>query len=122
MKRQMAFLGVWALLLCLWTSVAHAITVNITDDTYSQQESPNTTSGSATSLSVSNVTGNQEHITYALFDVADLLASNVNIDRVVLRIFVNSVSTGGNINVYAVTSGSVNEQTLTWNTAPTLAS
>jgi hypothetical protein len=92
--------------------------LHVTDDTFSQKERPTTLSAAAASLEISNTNLAREHITYVLFDVADLLAPNTVIDTAVLRFFVNTVLQAGQLNIFVVTSGGVNEQTLTWNTAP----
>ena len=53
MRRLIAYISVLAVLLCLWTVAAHAITLSPTDDTYVQQASPTSPSGgTATSLLV----------------------------------------------------------------------
>ena len=78
--------GVLAAMLCRWTGVAHAITLHVTDDTFTQQESPNAHPGSAASLSINNRNLTKEHITYALFDLA-LLPPTAAIDKAVLRFF-----------------------------------
>jgi len=106
-----------AALLCLWTVVAHAITLHVTDDTYTQQESPNVHPGAAASLSINNRNLNKEHITYALFDLS-ILPPTATIDRAVLRFFVNQVAQPGKLKVAVVTGGAWAEQTLTWNNAP----
>ena len=106
MRRQLVFIGVLAALLCLWTVVAQAITLNVTDDTFTQQETPGTSFGALPTLSVDNLVAGSEHITYALFDLG-LLYPSVVIDTAVLRFFVNKVTQGGKINIFVVTSGSV---------------
>ena len=117
MRRPMACMGVLAAMLCLWTVVAHAITLHVTDDTYTQQESPNAHPGSAASLSINNRNLTKEHITYALFDLS-LLPPNAAIDKAVLRFFVNQVAQPGKIKLSVVTGGAWAEQTLTWNNTP----
>ena len=83
MRRPLACIGVLAAILCLWTVVTHAITLYVTDDTFTQKEAPNAQSGSATSLSVNNRTLSKEHITYALFDLS-LLPPNAALDKAVV--------------------------------------
>jgi hypothetical protein len=117
MRRPMACTGVLAALLYLWTVGAHAITLHVTDDTYTQQESPNAHPGAAASLSINNRNLNKEHITYALFDLS-LLPPNATIDKAVLRFFVNQVAQPGKLKIAVVTGGAWTEQTLTWNNAP----
>ena len=86
MRRPMACMGVLAAMLCRWTGVVHAITLHVTDDTFTQKESPNVQSGSVASLSINNRNLTKEHITYALFDLA-LLPPTAAIDKAVLRFF-----------------------------------
>jgi len=117
MRRPIACIGMLAAMLCLWTIVAHAITLHVTDDTFTQKELLNTQSGSAASLSVNNRNLNREHITYALFDLS-LLPPNAAIDKAVLRFFVNTVAQVGTIKIDVVTGGFWAEQSLTWNNAP----
>jgi hypothetical protein len=50
--------------------VAHAITLQVTDDAFAQKESPNAQSGASAALSIDNRNLNKEHIAYALFDLA----------------------------------------------------
>src|SRR5437867_3869808 len=119
-RRQMACIGVLAAMLCLWTVVAHAITLNVTDDTFTQKDRQTTISGSATSLDISSTNLTKEHITYVLFDLSPLgvLPSTKVVDTAMLRLFVNTVATAANgstISLYEVTAGSLDEQTLTWN-------
>src|SRR5262249_3980877 len=119
MRRRIALTsGMLVFLLSLWTGGAHARTFNLTDDTYSQQGNSNTqnsvSGGSATSLVVANVAAGSERITYALFDPLALLPLNTHIDKAVLRIFVDQVTTPGQIRIYQVTGGAWTEQSLTW--------
>src|SRR5438093_10617041 len=87
-RRPIACIGMLAAMLCLWTVTAHAITLHVTDDTFTQKESPNVPSGSVASLSINNRNLTREHITYALFDLS-LLPPNAALDKAVLRFFVN---------------------------------
>jgi hypothetical protein len=96
MRRSIAGIGVLAALLCLWTVVAHAVTLHVTDDTFTQKEAPTTQSGAAASLSINNKNLTKEHITYTLFDLS-LLPPSAPIDRAVLRFFVNQVAQPGKL-------------------------
>jgi hypothetical protein len=96
--------------------MVHAITLHVTDDAFIQREAPNAKSTAATALSVDNRNLNQEHITYALFDLS-LLPLNAAVNQAVLRFFVNKVPRPGTLQIQVVT-GAWSEQTLTWNTAP----
>ena len=95
MRRSIAFIGLLAVLLCLWTISAHAITLKVTDDTYTQQDKQTLASGVATSLSVDSSAANQEHITYVVFDPQPLPQNLTTNDHVVLRFFVNKVTKAG---------------------------
>jgi hypothetical protein len=120
MRRPLAYSGVMVVLLCLWTVMAHAITLHVTDDTFTQKEAPNAQSGGTAALSVDNRNLNREHITYGLFDLA-LLPPNAAIDKAVLRFFVQNVAQAGKIKISVVTGGPWTEQTLTWNNAQSLS-
>jgi hypothetical protein len=117
MRRHIACIGILATLLCLWTAVAHALTLHVTDDTFTQKEAPNALSGATPTLSVTNRNLNSERIIYALFDLS-LLPLNAAIDKAVLRFFVQQVSQAGTMHILVVTGGAWAEHTLTWDNAP----
>ena len=53
-KTEGLSLVVLATMLCLWTVVAYAITLHVTDDVFAQKEAPNALSGAAVALSIDN--------------------------------------------------------------------
>jgi hypothetical protein len=112
MHRQMVVLGAWAMLLCLWSGVAQAVTLTVTDDIYIQiqQDKPtgpgSTAGGTAGSLVIDNTANGKENITFVVFDLG--LISGVSIDHAVLRFYGNKVATAGaginpsKINIFVV--------------------
>ena len=84
LRRPIVCIVMLATMLCLWTVVAYAITLHVTDDAFTQKEVPNALSGAAVALSIDNRNLNKEHIVYALFDLS-LLPPNAPLDKAVLR-------------------------------------
>src|SRR5262245_30171026 len=115
-RRQLRVLGGLVVLLCLWTAVAQAITLNVTDDTFIKQDKPaETTGGTAPRLEVKNTGGADQRITYAIFDLLPLPGGAV-VQRAVLRLFVDTVPTAGSFQICRMTA-SWNEGNLSWNSA-----
>jgi hypothetical protein len=92
----------------------------VTDDSYTQQNTPNANNGNAGTLDVlgSATAARRAYIRFNTQPLPPgLTASNVSIAT--LDLFVNTVATGGTFDVYLVSSPWT-ENTITFNTAPTL--
>jgi hypothetical protein len=92
----------------------------VTDDSYTQQGAPNVNNGNAGTLDVlgSATASRTSYIRFNLSPIAPGL-TGTNVSIATLNLFVNTATKAGTFDVYLV-SGSWSEDTITFNTAPTL--
>lgn len=104
--------------LFFWTASAQAHTLNITDDTFSNSNQGNRVNGAQRTVFVRDTNGTRQG--FAQFDLATLPLgiTSADVDKATLRLFVDDVPSGGNMDIHLVTS-SWDEETLTSNNSPT---
>ena len=101
-------------------SVARATQGVLLDDAFTQSTTPATNYGTAYSLGIQG--GAVAQKSYLKFDVSTVPTGTAgsNVDKAVLKIFFNKVTTGGSISIGQVTVGAWAESTLTASTPAVL--
>lgn len=107
------------LVLFLWTTPAQALTLHATDDTFNNSLQGNTANGTRNEVFVRDTNGVRQG--FAQFDLVTLPSgiTSADVDKATLRLFVDEVPSGGNVDIHLVTS-SWDEETLTFNSSPTI--
>lgn len=107
-------------LILLFSALTASAQLPVTDDSYTQQGSPTTNSGTASTLIVRGSPTAQDN-TYLRFNLSPLPAGLTasNVANATAEFFLNSVATAGSFDVFLV-NGTWSEHTITYKTAPAL--
>jgi hypothetical protein len=109
-------LSLFAVILLGWLSAAHA-QVTPTDDAYVNSAAPTTNYGAAATLNLQSAADTS----FIRFDLTSVPAaySGASIAKATLKLYVNTVTTGGSFNVDLV-NGTWAEKTITYNLQPAI--
>jgi hypothetical protein len=92
----------------------------VSNDSYTQQASPNATAGTATTISISPLTNNRRY-GWLMFNLAACgIPAGAQVDSATLSVRVTTAATGRTITVTEATS-TWTEGAVTWNTNPSVA-